>query len=166
MTRAVGLTALALAAVLAVTACSGGGASAAPALRYAVFLGQMVSARESIQEALTNLVAAGNGAAAGQTADDVRSSAESIAAIAADQRDWLDENPPADCYVEAHHAAATVVESLSDASTAALGWADAMDSPELDDPATAYAAFASAAQVVLGDADGLGQALDETVCLD
>ena len=159
------MLAIVLAATV-VTGCGEAGTTAAPGLRYAVFLGQMVAAREGIQTTLTELVAAGSGAGPAQTADQVRSSAESIAAIAADQRAWLEENPPADCYADAHHAAGAVVESLSDASTAAIGWADAMDSPELGDPATAYAAFTASAQRVLGDADGLGQELDAVTCLD
>jgi hypothetical protein len=159
----------ALGLVLATTVvigCGGGGASAAPALRYAVFLGQMVQAREQIETSLSSLVDAGSGAAPGQTPDQVRAGAESIGAIAAEHRAWLEENPPADCYADAHLAASGVVEGLTDASATALGWADAMDSPELADPGTAYATFTDSARRLLDDADTLQQALDATTCLE
>jgi hypothetical protein len=151
---------------MAVAACGGAGASTAPALRFAVFLGQMVQAREAVEAAVGDLVAAGSGSTAGMTAGEVRTAAESLAVVAADQRDWLAENPPAPCYEAAHHAAGTVADSLGAASTAALDWAHAMDEPELGDATAGFQAFSAAAQAALGDVETLGLELEESTCLE
>jgi hypothetical protein len=164
--RLVRSSSLVLVASLVLAGCGGAGASTAPALRFAVFLGQMVQAREQVEAAVGALVAAGSGSTAGMTATEVRTAAESLADVAVDQRAWLEENPPAPCYEGAHHAAATVADSLGAASTAALGWADAMDAPELGDATAGFQAFSAAAQDALGDVETLGVELEGATCLE
>jgi hypothetical protein len=159
---------LALVAVaVAVAACSGGVASTpAPAFRYAIFLTQMIEAREAILGSVEGLVSAGSGTGTGQTKEAIRETAEDLARIVDDQRAWLAENPPADCYAEAHAAAGLVADALSTASTAAIGWADAMDAPALADPGEAFAAFQVAARDLADEAESLGAVMEATSCLE
>ena len=160
--------ALGLALVLAglLGACSGVDASAAPGLRYAVFLGQMVAASEAIETGIQDLVEAGSGAGIGKDADDVRASAESLAAIAAEQQAWLDENPPADCYHGAHALAGRVADELRAASTRVIEWADAMEQPALADPTAAFAEVVAVSGSVQDVVDQLGAEMDAVTCLD
>lgn len=161
--RAIGV----LAAAVLIAGCGAVNApSAAPALRYAVFLAEMLETREGIEGSVTSLIEAGSGAGVGMTAEEVRTAAESLSARITDQRAWLADNPPAECYADVHGAAATFLDSLKDVTTAAIGWADAMGSPELLDPADAFATFRTEGIAAQEDALALSGQLDANACLD
>ena len=153
-------------AVSVLAGCSGAGASAAPALRYAVFLTQMLEARNALEGSVTSLIEAGSGVGAAMDATAVRTAAEDLASDISERRAWLADNPPADCYAEVHAAAGTFLDSLKDVTTAAVGWADAMESPELLDPADAFATFRSEGIAAQEDALALSGQLDANACLD
>lgn len=149
-----------------VGACSGAGASAAPELRFAVFLGQMVAARDAVEARVKALTDAGLAAATGAGTDDVRTAAEELGDIATQQGAWLAANPPADCYREAHDVAMELTRALRDASTRAIDWADALDQPELSDPAAALADVQAASEAVTGNVTDLTARMDAVTCLD
>ena len=79
---------------------------------------------------------------------------------------WLAANPPADCYREAHDVAMELTRALRDASTRAIDWADALDQPELSDPAEALADVQAASEAVTGNVTDLTVRMDAVTCLD
>lgn len=157
---------LALAVVLA--ACGGGdsGRTAAPALRYSVFLAQMLIAQDAVEGTVRSLMEAGSGVAPAMSTADVQQSAASLAEAAATQRTWLAENPPAACYEAAHAQAGVVTASLDDVATALAELAEAQTTDGGSGAAEAFANVAAVGQSALGDAQDLQAALDAVTCLD
>ena len=94
--------------------------SAAPRLAYTAFLGRLNKDRATVDRLNANL------SAAVQAQDPVatRPAAVAILDFVDQERDWLRDNPPADCYAAAHQGAGTMLDAYGTAADAFIKWAD------------------------------------------
>jgi len=94
--------------------------SVAPPLAYAAFLRRVNSDRTTVERLNANLsaaVRAGDPRAA-------RPAAVAILDFVDQERDWLRDNPPADCYAAAHAAAGAMLDAYGSAADGFIRWAD------------------------------------------
>jgi type IV secretory pathway VirB10-like protein len=94
--------------------------STAPRLAYAAFLRRINDDRATVDRLNANL------SAAVQAQDPVatRPAAVAILDFVDRERDWLRDNPPADCYAAAHQEAGTMLDAYGMAADAFIAWAD------------------------------------------
>jgi hypothetical protein len=93
-------------------------ASGPPLLAWADFLARLNEDRSTVDglnRALTT-------AAEAQDADAVRAASVDILDFVDVERDWLREHPPADCYAEAHGAAAAMLDAYGTAAERFIDW--------------------------------------------
>jgi hypothetical protein len=131
--------------------------SAAPRLAYAAFLRRLNDDRATVDRLNANL------SAAVQAQDPVatRPAAVAILDFVDRERDWLRDNPPADCYAGAHQAAGAMLDAYGMAADAFVKWADTGGG------LAGLAALGDAvdlAQTAAGASSEFGQALDATRC--
>ena len=93
-------------------------ASGPPLLAWAEFLARLNEDRSTVQ----GLNAALTTAAQAQDADAVRAASVDILDFVDAERDWLREHPPADCYAEAHGAAAAMLDAYGTAAERFIDW--------------------------------------------
>jgi hypothetical protein len=94
-------------------------ASGPPRLAYAAFLRRVNDDRATVER----LNAALSGAAQAQDPGAVRRAAVDILDFVDTERDWLRENPPADCYAAAHASAGAMLDAYGSAADAFIAWA-------------------------------------------
>jgi hypothetical protein len=94
-------------------------ATGAPRLAYAAFLLRINDDRATV-ETLNGALSA---AAQAQDPDAVRRAAVDILDFVDSERDWLRDNPPADCYAAAHASAGTMLDAYGAAADAFVTWA-------------------------------------------
>jgi hypothetical protein len=94
-------------------------ATGAPRLAYAAFLLRINDDRATFG----TLNSALSSAAQAQDPDAVRRAAVDILDFVDSERDWLRDNPPADCYAEAHASAGAVLDAYGSAADAFISWA-------------------------------------------
>jgi hypothetical protein len=94
--------------------------SVAPRLAYAAFLRRLNDDRATVDRLNANL------SAAVQAQDPVatRPAAVAILDFVDRERDWLRDNPPADCYADAHQEAGAMLDAYGMAADAFIKWAD------------------------------------------
>jgi len=131
--------------------------SAASRLAYAAFLRRLNDDRATVDRLNANL------SAAVQAQDPVatRPAAVAILDFVDRERDWLRDNPPADCYAGAHQAAGAMLDAYGTAAEAFIKWADAGGG------LAGLAALGDAvdlAQTAAGVSTAFEQALDATRC--
>ena len=95
-------------------------ASGPPRLAYAEFLRRINDDRATVE----TLNAALSNAAQAQDPDAVRRAAVDILDFVDTERDWLRENPPADCYAAAHASAGAMLDAYGAAADAFIDWAE------------------------------------------
>jgi hypothetical protein len=95
-------------------------ASGPPGLAYAAFLRRINDDRATVER----LNSALSGAAQAQDPGAVRRAAVDILDFVDAERDWLRENPPADCYAEAHASAGAMLDAYGAAADAFIAWAE------------------------------------------
>jgi hypothetical protein len=131
--------------------------SAAPRLAYAAFLKRVNDDRATVERldaTLSTAVQAQDPAAA-------RPAAVAILDFVDRERDWLRNNPPADCYAAAHASAGAMLDAYGAAANGFIAWADAGGG------LAGLAALADAVDLAQKAADAstaFGQALDATSC--
>jgi hypothetical protein len=94
-------------------------ASGPPRLAYAAFLRRVNDDRARVE----TLNAALSSAAQAQDPAAVRRAAVDILDFVDTERDWLRENPPADCYAAAHASAGAMLDAYGSAADAFIAWA-------------------------------------------
>jgi hypothetical protein len=94
--------------------------SAAPRLAYAAFLGRLNQDRATVERLNANLSAA----VQAQDVAAARPAAVAILDFVDQERDWLRDNPPADCYAAAHQGAGAMLDAYGTAADAFIKWAD------------------------------------------
>jgi hypothetical protein len=93
-------------------------ASGPPQLAWAEFLAHLNDDRSTVE----GLNAALTTAAQAQDPDAVKAAAVDILDFVDVERDWLREHPPADCYAEAHGAAAAMLDAYGTAAERFIDW--------------------------------------------
>ena len=94
-------------------------ASGPPRLAYAAFLRRVNDDRARVE----TLNGALSTAAQAQDPAGVRHAAVDILDFVDTERDWLRENPPADCYAAAHTSAGAMLGAYAAAADAFIAWA-------------------------------------------
>ncbi|MFL5670498.1 MAG: hypothetical protein ACJ77C_00215 [Chloroflexota bacterium] len=94
-------------------------ASGPPRLAYAAFLRRVNDDRATVER----LNAALSSAAQAQDPAAVRRAAVDILDFVDTERDWLRENPPADCHAAAHASAGAMLDAYGAAADAFIAWA-------------------------------------------
>src|SRR3954454_1658182 len=94
-------------------------ASGPARLAYAAFLRRVNDDRATVE----TLNAALSSAAQAQDPAAVRRAAVDILDFVDTERDWLRENPPADCYAAAHASAGAMLDAYGTAADAFIAWA-------------------------------------------
>ena len=94
--------------------------SAAPRLAYAAFLGRLNQDRATVERLNANL----SDAVQAQDVAAARPAAVAILDFVDQERDWLRDNPPAECYAAAHQGAGTMLDAYGTAADAFIKWAD------------------------------------------
>jgi hypothetical protein len=131
--------------------------SAAPRLAYAAFLRRVNADRATVERLNANLsapVQAQDPAAA-------RPAAVAILDFVDQERDWLRDNPPAECYASAHASAGAMLDAYGTAANAFIKWADSGGG------LAGFAALGDAVDLAQRAADAstsFGSALDATRC--
>ena len=94
--------------------------SAAPRLAYAAFLRRVNEDRATVERLNGDL------SAAVQAQDPIatRPAAVAILDFVDQERDWLRDNPPADCYAAAHQGAGAMLDAYGTAADSFITWAD------------------------------------------
>jgi hypothetical protein len=131
--------------------------SAAPRLAYAAFLGRVIDDRTTVDRLNANLSAA----VQAQDVVATRPAAVAILDFVDQERDWLRDNPPADCYAAAHQGAGAMLDAYSTAAEAFITWADTGGG------LAGLAALGDAvdlAQTAAAASTAFGQTLDATRC--
>jgi hypothetical protein len=132
-------------------------ASGPPALAYAEFLRRVNDDRSTV-EALNGALST---AAQAQDPAAVRRAAVDILDFVDVERDWLRDNPPAECYANAHAAAGAMLEAYGAAADAFITWAETGGGfAGLGALADAVTAAESASDAL----EGFGRALEATSC--
>jgi hypothetical protein len=131
--------------------------STAPRLAYAAFLKRVNEDRTTVERLDANL------STAVQAQDPVaaRPAAVAILDFVDQERDWLRDNPPADCYAAAHASAGAMLDAYATAADGFITWADAGGG------LTGLAALTDAVDLAHKAADAstaFGRALDATRC--
>ena len=93
-------------------------ASGPPRLAWAEFLAHLNEDRSTVD----GLNAALTTAAQNQDTDAVKAAAVDILDFVDVERDWLRDHPPADCYAEAHGAAAAMLDAYGTAADRFIDW--------------------------------------------
>ena len=132
------------------------GAEPEPLVGWLTFLDRMNGARTSAQALNGELREAGEA----QDVDAVRRTAGEMADLVASERAWLSENPPADCYADAHTAADDLLAAYGEVATQATRWADTSGLAALSALADLYVAVEDAAAA----AAAAGQSLEGVGC--
>jgi len=127
-----------------------------PLVGWLTFLDRMNGARTSAQSLNAQLREAGEA----QDADAVRATADDMADLVATERAWLSDNPPADCYADAHAASDDLLAAYGEVATQAIRWADASGLEALSVLADLYVAVEAAT----ASAVDAGQALESVAC--
>lgn len=94
--------------------------SAAPRLAYAAFLRRVNDDRATVDRLNAHL----STAVQAQDAAATRPAAVAILDFVDQERDWLRDNPPADCYAAAHQGAGAMLDAYGTAADAFIKWAD------------------------------------------
>ena len=94
--------------------------SAAPRLAYAAFLGRLNQDRATVERLNANL----SDAVQAQDVEAARPAAVAILDFVDQERDWLRDNPPAECYAAAHQGAGAMLDAYGTAADAFIKWAD------------------------------------------
>jgi len=131
--------------------------SAAPRLAYAAFLKRVNGDRATVDRLNANL----STAVQAQDPAAARPAAVAILDFTDQERDWLRDNPPADCYAAAHASAGAMLDAYAAAANGFITWADAGGG------LAGLAALGDAVDLAQKAADALtafGQALDATSC--
>jgi hypothetical protein len=131
--------------------------SAAPRLAYAAFLRRVNDDRATVDRLNANL----STAVQAQDPAATRPAAVAILDFADQERDWLRDNPPADCYAVAHQGAGAMLDAYATAADGFIKWADSGGG--LAGLATLGDAV-DLAQTAAGASTSFGQALDATRC--
>jgi hypothetical protein len=95
-------------------------ASGPPRLAYAAFLRRINDDRATVERLNGSL----STAAQAQDPVAVRTAAVDILDFVDRERDWLRENPPAECYSDAHAAAGAMLDAYGTAADAFIAWAE------------------------------------------
>ena len=93
-------------------------ASGPPRLAWAEFLARLNEDRSTVE----GLNAALTTAAQAQDPDAVKAASVDILDFVDVERDWLRDHPPADCYAEAHGAAAAMLDAYGTAADRFIDW--------------------------------------------
>ncbi len=93
-------------------------ASGPPLLAWAEFLARLNEDRSTVE----GLNAALTTAAQAQDPDAVKAASVDILDFVDVERDWLRDHPPADCYAEAHGAAAAMLDAYGTAAERFIDW--------------------------------------------
>jgi hypothetical protein len=93
-------------------------ATGPPLLAWAEFLAHLNEARSTVEGLNSALTVA----AQAQDADAVRDASVDILDFVDLERDWLRDHPPADCYAEAHGAAAAMLDAYGTAAERFIDW--------------------------------------------
>jgi hypothetical protein len=131
--------------------------SAAPRFAYAAFLRRVNDDRATVDRLNANLSAA----VQAQDVVATRPAAVAILDFVDQERDWLRDNPPADCYAAAHQGAGAMLDAYSTAAEAFITWADTGGG------LAGLAALGDAvdlAQTAAAVSTAFGQTLDATRC--
>jgi hypothetical protein len=131
--------------------------SAAPKLAYAAFLKRVNADRATVERLNANL------STAVQAQDPVaaRPAAVAILDFLDQERDWLRDNPPADCYAAAHATAGAMLDAYGAAANGFITWADSGGGLNGLAALTDAVDLAQKAETAL---TAFGQALDATSC--
>jgi len=131
--------------------------SAAPRLAYAAFLKRVNDDRATVERLNANL----STSVQAQDPATARPAAVAILDFVDQERDWLRDNPPADCYAAAHASAGAMLDAYGAAANGFIKWADAGGG------LAGLAALGDAvdlAQKAEDASTAFGQALDATNC--
>jgi hypothetical protein len=131
--------------------------STAPRLAYAAFLKRVNEDRTNVERLNANL----STAVRAQDPVAARPAAVAILDFVDQERDWLRDNPPADCYAAAHASAGAMLDAYGTAADGFITWADAGGG------LSALAALSDAvdqAQKAADASTAFAQALDATRC--
>ena len=93
-------------------------ASGPPRLAWAKFLARLNEDRSTVD----GLNAALTTAAQSQDTDAVKAASVDILDFVDAERDWLRDHPPADCYADAHGAAAAMLDAYGAAADRFIAW--------------------------------------------
>jgi hypothetical protein len=95
-------------------------ATGPPLLAWAEFLAHLNEARSTVEGLNRALTVA----AEAQDTDAVKAASVDILDFVDVERDWLREHPPADCYAEAHGAAAAMLDAYGTAADRFIDWTE------------------------------------------
>lgn len=134
-------------------------ASGRPVLAYTGFVNRIVDDQGTVE----TLNAALSTAAQAQDPDAVRRAAVDILDFVDTERDWLRDNPPVECYAEAHESAGAMLDAYGAAADAFITWA------ETGGGLAGLGALGDALDAAERAKDALttfGQVMGATACLD